>query len=138
MAFGNRSQGFYANHHPGRINFFNNTAFRNSTNFNMLADSGYPSDHVIRNNVAMSPGTAISNLTGGSATFNSWNLSVTVSSADFVSVDEALAGAPRQADGSLAIDLFMHLVAGSDLVDAGTDVGLPYTGLQPDLGAFER
>jgi len=137
VAFGNRAQGFYANHHPGRIDFYNNTAFRNSVNYNMLADDGYPSSHEIHNNVAMSPGTAISNLTGGTDTFNSWNLSVTVSSDDFLSVDEALAEAVRQADGSLPNVDFMRLAAGSDLIDAGTDVGLPYNGSAPDLGAFE-
>ena len=60
VAFGNKAQGFYANHHPGRINFHNNTSFNNPANFNMLADSGYPSDHVIRNNVAMTTGSTIS------------------------------------------------------------------------------
>src|SRR5262245_7849708 len=89
MAFKNRSQGFYANHHPGRINFLNNTSFNNPVNFNMTADSGYPSDHVLRNNLSAGTGTAISALTGGTAMFNSWNLSVTVSSADFVNMMEA-------------------------------------------------
>jgi parallel beta-helix repeat protein len=138
VAFGNRSQGFYANHHPGKINFYNNTAFRNSVNYNMLADAGYPSSHDVRNNIAMTPGTAISNLSGGSATYNSWNLTVTVSAADFSSVDESLASAPRQADGSLPNNAFLRLVSGSDLVDKGQNVGLPYTGAAPDLGAFER
>lgn len=31
----------------------------------------------------------------------------------------------------------MHLVAGSDLIDAGVNIGSPYTGVAPDLGAFE-
>jgi parallel beta-helix repeat protein len=137
VAFGNRSQGFYANHHPGRINFYNNTAFNNPVNYNMLADSGYPSSHDIRNNIAMTSGTAISNLSGGTATNNSWNLSVTVSTADFVSVAQAEAQQARQADGSLPNNSFMHLVAGSDLIDKGIDVGLPYNGAAPDLGAFE-
>ena len=136
VAFGNRAEGFYANHHPGRINFYNNTAVRNPQNFNMLADAGFPSSHVIRNNIAMT-GTAITNLTGGTDTFNSWTLSVTVSAADFASVDETLALAPRAADGSLATTAFMHLVAGSDLIDVGTDVQLPFVGSAPDLGAFE-
>ena len=65
LAFRNRAQGFYANHHPGRIDFFNNTAINNPSNFNMTADSGYPSDHVIRNNVATGSGGTISALTGG-------------------------------------------------------------------------
>ena len=137
VSFGNRAQGFYANHHPGRINFYNNTAYNNPANFNMLADSGYPSDHVIRNNIAFGTGGTISNLTGGTATFNSWNLSVTVSTADFASVDTATVLTARAADGSLPNIGFLHLVAGSDLIDVGTDVGLPFVGTAPDLGAFE-
>jgi hypothetical protein len=120
--------GFYANHHPGRIDFNNNTAYNNPANYNMLADSGYPSSHVIRNNVAFGSGGTISNLSGGTATFNSWNLQVTVSTADFLGVDLAEALGPRNADGSLPYLKFMHLVAGSDLIDAGTDVGLPFVG----------
>lgn len=137
VAFGNRSQGFYANHHPGKINFFNNTSFNNPVNFNMLADTGFPSSHVIRNNIAMSSGTAISNLTGGTDDFNSWSLSVTVSSADFRSAAQAEAESPRQADGTLPNISFMHLVDGSDLINKGEDVGLPFVGAAPDLGAFE-
>jgi parallel beta-helix repeat protein len=137
VAFGNRSQGFYANHHPGKINFFNNTSFNNPTNYNMLADSGYPSSHVIHNNIAMASGTAISNLTGGTDDFNSWTLSVTVSNDDFLSVAQAQAELPREADGALPAISFMHLADGSDLINKGTDVGLKYAGAAPDLGAFE-
>lgn len=32
----------------------------------------------------------------------------------------------------------MHLAAGSQFVDAGTDLGLPFSGSAPDLGCFER
>lgn len=45
--------------------------------------------------------------------------------------------APRLADGSLPYIDFMRLAPGSDLIDAGIDVGLPFAGLAPDLGAFE-
>jgi MYXO-CTERM domain-containing protein len=138
VASGNRAEGFYANHHPGTINFYNNTAFNNPQNFNMQADAGFPSSHVIRNNIAMAPGSLISNLSGGTDTFNSWTLSVTVSAADFMSMDiNNLALAPRNADGSIPSNAFMRLVAGSDLIDKGTDVGLPFVGTAPDLGAFE-
>jgi hypothetical protein len=57
VAFGNRSQGFYANHHPGGLDFFNNIAFKNATNYTMLTAT--KSDHTRRNNIAMMPGTAI-------------------------------------------------------------------------------
>ena len=97
--------------------------------------------------------------------FNSWDSStgVTVSAADFQSVSfsppascpaaysaggtvcvlptdtTSFAGmaSARQADGSLPVLPFLRLAAGSDLIDKGTDVGLPYVGKAPDLGAFE-
>jgi hypothetical protein len=31
----------------------------------------------------------------------------------------------------------MHLAAGSDLINSGTNVGLPFNGSAPDLGCFE-
>jgi len=137
VAFGNRSQGFYANHHPGPggIDFFNNTAFRNQTNFDMT--SAGTATNTLQNNIALTPGGTIANLVGGTNTFNSWTLTVTVSTADFLSVAEAEALMPRQADGSLPAVNFLHLAPGSDLIDKGTDVGLPFTGTAPDLGAFE-
>lgn len=137
VAFGNRAQGFYANHHPGRIYFYNNTAFDNAANYNMLADSGYPSDHVLRNNIAMGRGGTIANLTGGNDDFNSWTLPVIVSTEDFSSLDAELALSARAADGSLRQSDLARLVPGSDLIDAGSEVGLAYNGAAPDLGAVE-
>jgi hypothetical protein len=136
VAFGNRSQGFYANHHPGGLDFLNNTAFDNATNFDMLVEGG-TSTHVLHNNVAMAPGTAITRFTGGMNEFNSWDLDINVSAADFQSTAEADALLPRQADGSLPAAPFARLAEGSDLIDRGTDVGFPFEGSAPDLGAFE-
>ena len=59
---------------------------------------------------------------------------------DFVTVDSlelvALFTAPRKPDGSLP-PFPLKLAAGSDLIDAGIDVGLPFNGAAPDIGAFE-
>jgi hypothetical protein len=60
-----------------------------------------------------------------------------VTNADFVSVDPAAAYGARKADGSLPTITFMHLATGSDLINVGTNVGLPYIGTKPDLGCFE-
>jgi hypothetical protein len=43
----------------------------------------------------------------------------------------------RQADGSLPNINFLRLAAGSHLIDAGVNVGLPYNGLAPELGWLE-
>lgn len=68
---------------------------------------------------------------------NSWRSPFVVTAEDFLRSDPASAAAPRQADGSLPVIEFMHLAAGSDLIDAGVDLGIPFNGKAPDLGAFE-
>jgi hypothetical protein len=137
LAFGNRSIGFYANYHPGGIDFFHNTAFDNPANFDMRTAPGSTSMHTLRNNIAAAPGREITNFSGGSDDFNSWTLPVEVSSADFMSMDQGLALAPRQADGSLPNMSLLRLEEGSDLIDKGEDVGLDFAGSAPDLGAYE-
>jgi len=69
---------------------------------------------------------------------NSWDPPFVVTDADFASLDPNEAYDARNADGSLPDIAFMRLAIGSDLIDGGTDVGLPYCGSAPDLGAFER
>lgn len=71
---------------------------------------------------------------------NSWDASpsVTVTDADFISVDSTGITGARKADGSLPDLDFLKLASTSDLIDAGTDVGLPYyDGTAPDLGYSE-
>ncbi len=144
VAFNNRAAGFYQNHHPRPNYYYNNTSYNNrSANFNLLgydlnagADAGMG---ILRNNLAFT-GTAVSNGTGTGvdAACNSWNLTAsTVSAVDFQSVATTGWEAPRRADGSLPVLTSLHLVQGSDLIDKGINVGLPYIGTAPDLGAFE-
>jgi len=68
---------------------------------------------------------------------NSWDLDITVSTEDFVSLSDSGMLGPRQPDGSLPQTPFLQLAEGSDLIDAGTDVGLVFLGNAPDLGVFE-
>jgi hypothetical protein len=67
-----------------------------------------------------------------------------VNTSDFISVPSSKAecatilGADRGSDGSLPdIGDYFKLASTSDLIDAGTDVGLSYSGTAPDIGAFE-
>jgi len=143
VSFRNRSSGFYANHHPVANYWYNDTAYDNkSADFNMLGLDGSTAINVgvLRNNVALT-GTVLANGTGAmvDSQFNSWDtsLGVSVSAADFQGTDVTGWDAPRQADGSLPVLTSLHLASGSDLIDKGTDVGLPYAGAKPDLGAFE-
>jgi hypothetical protein len=82
----------------------------------------------MRNNIATGSGQTIVNFTGGGDDdANSWTLPVDVSSDDFVSMDKAIGTMPRNGAGSLP-SMLMRLVQGSDLIDRGEDVGLPFVG----------
>lgn len=139
VAFANKDSGFYANHHTLANDYFNNTGYGNHPDYNML---GINSSGAavglgnLRNNIAYG-GTLLSNMSGTNASFNSWNLNVSLSDSQFQSVSTSGWDAPRQADGSLPVLPNLHLAANSALIDKGTNVGLPYNGKAPDLGAFE-
>jgi hypothetical protein len=140
VAFDNKVNGIYANHHPLANDFYNNTAFNNGSNFNMLgiAPDGAPVNlGKLRNNLAY-PSQAAARIAGANSGSNSWDLPLAVSEADFESVSNAGWDAPRQSDGSLPPMPGFRLRAGSGLIDKGVDVGLPFKGAAPDLGAFER
>lgn len=69
---------------------------------------------------------------------NNWDMSnVTVSDDDFISIDHSLLESDRQEDGSLPETDYLKLKKGSDLIDAGVDVGIPYKGFAPDIGVYE-
>lgn len=139
VAFDNRAAGFYANHHTVADDFFNDTGYANHPDFNMLgvtAGGAATGLGTLRNDIAYG-GTLTSNMTGTTASNDSWNLGVTLSDAQFQSVSTSGWNAARQADGGLPTLPYLHLAAGSTLIDKGVDVGLAYSGAAPDLGAFE-
>jgi uncharacterized repeat protein (TIGR02059 family) len=73
------------------------------------------------------------------AQYNSWNTppGITVTAADFQSLDYTQLYRDRKPDGSLPDITFGKLASTSHLIDAGIDVGLPYNGTAPDLGYSE-
>jgi hypothetical protein len=130
LSASNNSNGFYANHQPGKAaTWTNNTAYNNhSANYNML-ERVSPTDatdiagtrEVFHNNIAFT-GTTISNDNNPAAnkTNNSWTKSgVTVSSADFQSTDATQMDNTRSSSGALPTITFMHLASGSDLAGLG-------------------
>jgi len=160
VAWKNKANGFYANHSTGGNTWYNNTSFMNGSQYNMLASSFDASGnvvmtvtlsgalaHIMRNNIGYPNNNQ--NMTGVDTMFNSWDLGITPASSDFASTSDpsvSMTGmqlegmgalGPRQADGSLPNVDFLHLSGGSRMIDKGTDVGLPYLGTAPDLGAYE-
>jgi hypothetical protein len=151
LAVGNKANGFYANHHPGGGDWFNNSAFRNGSNFNLLgrlADNATDVDgygHKLRNNLSYKPrgGAGKADLVRldrakSDAANNSFDLGLKLADADFVSLDEVELVKPRQPDGGLPAIGFMRPAAGGAMIDRGVDVGRPFRGAAPDLGAFEK
>jgi len=152
LAIQNRASGFYANHHPGGLDFLQNTAYRNATNFNflnVLADNltdvpGY--GHTIKNNLSHAPrSSAVTQLdaTACAIAANTFSIPLTVTDADFrfTTTDTAALiaafSAPRSVDGSLPQLRLLRLRAGSQLLDRGVDLSAPFYGAAPDLGCFE-
>jgi MYXO-CTERM domain-containing protein len=158
VAWGCRASGFYANHSSGGNTWYNNTAYKNGTQFNMLASTwsapnggGTRTDgvtltgakaHILRNNLGYpNDNQYIGANYGTDSQFNTWDLNITPADKDFLSVAEPTPGSgilgPRQADGSPPNVDFLKLAAGSAMIDKGTDVKLPFVGAAPDLGAYE-
>jgi len=155
LAVDNKAQGFYANHHLGGLDFYNNTAYRNAANFNMVNRqispltpatdvNGY--GHNIKNNVSYLPRTSGSHCTSintseSTVQNNTWQLASTslLGSSDFVSIADYFAQmtSPRNPDGSLPdIDLLKPSATGC-LIDKGQDIGFAFEGAAPDLGYRE-
>jgi len=148
IAVRNKANGFDSNHHLAGNNWYNNSAYRNATNFNMVnrvsPDSddiwanGY--DHVLKNNLsynARGSETEYIDTAQNTLSHNSFDLGINITDEDFVSLDESQLTAPRKPDGSLPDIDFMKPAQGSDIIDAGIDIGFGFLGNAPELGAIE-
>ncbi len=71
------------------------------------------------------------------STHNSFDLGLTLTAADFISLDEAQLTAPRQPNGNLPELTFLRLKPDGKATGRGVDVGLPFRGSAPDLGALQ-
>ena len=135
LAFDNKSKGFDQNNNKGNMTIINGTAYNNLGN-NFSIPSSLPVGFTATVTNCAELGGKINFFTGVVESHNSW-LTFDVTSADFISIDSEAAYGPRKADGSLPDITYMHLAQGSQLIDAGIDVGIPYFGSAPDMGAFE-
>jgi len=141
IAYHNRQVGFDQNGALCRTEMFNNTSFLNGKNgFKFISpdivtlvknnisindpyESDFSNNSILENNSFLQDGEI--------------NTKYNVTDEDFVSLDETQLSKTRKASGSLPDIDFMHLASGSDLIDTGSDVGLIYDGIAPDLGYAE-
>mgnify|MGYP003800151039 CR=1 FL=1 len=150
LAFDNKANGFDQNNNKGTMVVQNCTGFRN----NKVIDYSADGDGILEGNnfnvyLALASGKSCTvqncvSMTGPVKMMswvvqntNSWQSPFTVTEEDFLSLDTAGVSGLRQGDGSLPELNFCRLRSTSDLVDAGTNIGLDYRGDAPDLGAFE-
>ncbi|MBN1183555.1 MAG: DUF4990 domain-containing protein [Bacteroidales bacterium] len=140
LAVENKVHGFNQNFITGVFasHIYNNTAYKNGgTGFEFTYGPGGDND-IFRNNISYANiKRAYNGDEGDIQDHNSWNRGVHVTDADFISLDVSQLVGKRKADGSLPDITLLHLTETSDLIDAGVDIGLPYSGNAPDLGAFE-
>ena len=128
---------------------YNNTSYGNNHGF--LIDKTIESSErelrrVYKNN--LSYGNSSSEITAFGVSqythdHNSWDISgLTIGANDFVSFDSTGLTKQRQPDFSLpdndCYKYFLRLASGCKAIDAGINVGVPFLGKAPDLGAFEK
>ncbi len=93
----------------------------------------------LRNNISYGNNVDFEGRPRNISDHNSWNTGgPSVSDSDFESLDMTQLARARKADGSLPDITFSRLKSGSDLIDAGAVVGIPFSGIAPDLGSFEK
>ncbi|HEY4111231.1 right-handed parallel beta-helix repeat-containing protein [Puia sp.] len=127
LAVHNKASGFYSNHHITGSFWYNNTAYRNHIDFNMLnrlADNrtdvpGYK--HVLENNLGYKGGSELANIDTSACHLknNSFQLSTEPTEDDFISLDEAQLTKARNPDGSLPGITLLHPRAGSPFASMG-------------------
>jgi hypothetical protein len=107
VAWKNRASGFYANHSSGGNDWYNNTAYNNGTQFNLLASTfaecknvyqcnddlrqdgvtlSGPKAHKMRNNIGYPNKNSYMN--GVDTKNNTWDLNITPANKDFLSVTD--------------------------------------------------
>jgi hypothetical protein len=156
LAASNNTYGFFLLEYPDydRVNarYYNNTSYKNDYGFTFSRNEDHPvvlgvwRNNLAYKNTSLDFSNAYYSYTESN---NSWkevdgypgyiqSPAINVTNDDFVSLDEDELTSPRKEDGSLPEVNFLKLEESSDLIDKGIDVGLPYLGNAPDLGAFER
>jgi hypothetical protein len=144
VAFQNKAFGYTQNICRGIAWVYNNTSyqnnFQNSRNDGGAFATGWSLNpkvnNLFTNNLSyLDGGVIVSDVTGMTLVTNSWQVA-TPTNASFASLDTTGISGLRT-NGALPVTAFLHLSVGSNQIDKGTNVGLPFSGSAPDLGAYE-
>lgn len=137
VVWDNQVRGIDVNGNGFGVAVNNSTVYDSGRNWQFDEESFETANqHLLSNNISLLGSSSDTFDSGVDSQFNTWN-GVPVNAADFLSLDDSVARGPRQADGSLPISDFLRLAPDSNLINAGVDLGLPFSGGAPDLGAYE-
>jgi hypothetical protein len=137
ISFDNVVKGFDQNNNTAGVTLYNCTAFRNGTfDFHFPTPPSVGQDTLI-NNIAYQGVQGIYIEPNALEHNNSWDAGFSVSDNSFISLDTSFARIVRLSDGSIPTTTFLRLDSSSTLINAGVNVGIPFIGSAPDLGAFE-
>ena len=134
LAFDNRTRGYSQESAVVKMELYNNIAYKNGLQGYSFMEN---LPDILRNNISYRNGSTDIFSSNQIRDHNSWNGKVSLSDADFISLDGTELQRPRKSDGTLPDINFLHLASNSDLVDAGVSVGIAYSGIAPDMGPFE-
>jgi hypothetical protein len=137
LAWDHPARGFDLNGNSTGVTIYNCTALRNRIDYAFTFTKGNIDKNVLRNNLSL--GGEIRMDPAVDENHNSWSpgFRVQVTEQDFLSLDDSVAAGPRNPDGSIPDNDFLRLAPGSDAIDVGARIGLPFAGRGPELGAFE-
>jgi hypothetical protein len=146
VAIYSRGAGFVTNDNNAsakRMNIYNNISYHNTYGFYIYNTSGTDANElrrIFRNNIAYSNTAEIATAGIGALythDHNSWDIPLTFTSGDFISIDTTGITGVRQSNGNLPSLNFLKPTSASQGINQGVDVGLSYGGDAPDLGAYE-
>ncbi len=135
IAAGNVHDGYDHNSNRGTVTIKNAIAHNNGKNIN-FSSKNQAQKLIIKNTISYGASDSLK-ASSTDISHNSWQNGHSADSGDFqsINIDDLLAA--RKSDGSLPDVKYFHLNKGSDLINAGTNVGTSYSGSAPDIGAFE-
>ncbi len=142
VVWGHSYIGFNLNNNTSGVILRNCTAWSNRTNYSFNWRD-FPKEArkncVFINNMSCNGGRPEGIHREATSQNNSWNtdLNLVLTDNDFLTLDDSQMSAPRNPDGSIPQNNFLRLAPGSAAIDRGVDVGMPFVGPRPDLGAFE-
>jgi hypothetical protein len=136
LAFKNKAKGFDQNNNKGTMILYNCTGHNNVVaDYRITQDLATGKVLIVKNCIDLGKIAELGSFAEQEK--NSWMPPFVITPEDFISTSDIPVYGNRNENGDLPDIDYMHLAPGSDLIDAGVDVGLSYAGILPDLGCFE-